>query len=236
MSQSRFISCLIAVTFVLVSASSVYADIVPVGALDFMVTRTSGAGGGIFGTEQWANGGFVFSWEITPNIPTSDFTYQYWITGPNGGDLPKEVSHWILQLTEVDVWSGVFDTVGGPTEVKTNTEQQGNPSLPSDIFGVKFDFGGDTVHLEFTTPQAPVWGDFYAIDGGGKNGGGPVYAYNDNFGTMPVDGVTNDFTGWIARPDGDLPLTPSPVPEPATLVLVGTGLLAGGLRFRKRLK
>lgn len=227
-SRSKLSCCLIAVTFVLLGASSLYADSVAVAVTgsDLIDYRSSG-GGGITATEQWANGGFELSWEITYNELDSDYTYKYWITGAGGDPLEKDLSHWMLQLTSSVDWGDLFDEVG-VNEVRTFSPDDpgnSNPGLLSDIFGVKFDFGGDVVHIEFTTEQAPVWGDFYA--GGGKDKGNDIYAYNDGFGTDP----DLDFSGFIARPDGA-----TSVPEPSTLVLLlsGMGVLAGAARFRKK--
>ena len=88
---------------------------------------------------------------------------------------------------------------------------------------VQYDDG--TIELKFETEQAPVWGSFYITDGD------TLYAYNIGFGGMPDP--SGPFMDYIATPDGYLG-TPS-VPEPATLTLLGIGLLAGAA-FRKRFK
>ena len=89
-----------------------------------------------------------------------------------------------------------------------------------------------------------MWGDFYAVDG--KNDPIP-YAYNTGFGfdtsALIADGNAFDSTNgraWLLVPDtesggggggGD------PIPEPSTVILLGSGLLgllyAGRSRSRK---
>lgn len=90
----------------------------------------------------------------------------------------------------------------------------------------------DTTVVSFISTQAPVWGDFYARDGGG-NGPGTIYAYNLGFGTDPSFSETN-FSNWIARPDGVTTPPPGDVPEAAScLIWLGLGV-ASAFAMRKR--
>ena len=103
----------------------------------------------------------------------------------------------------------------------------GNPLTPDDkddIFGVRFTRGEnemDTTTVIFTTPEVPIWGDFYAKDGGDR------WAYNTGFG---IDPTTTDFANWIPRPDGMVV-----IPEPATFIVWSLlGVLGLGWWHRRK--
>jgi len=132
-SKSNLAYCLTAVTVVLLSLSSVYADTVYVDSSYFDGSRSSGLNGGITATGDWGNGGFELSWEI--EYEDGVYKYEYEISGPADGSIVDALSHWILQLTDVD-WSSVE---------------------------VEYDDG--EIEFEFELEQAPVWGSFYASDG-----------------------------------------------------------------------
>lgn len=211
---------LLAAIFFLLAGHFGMADPVFLDVANFSGSRHTGAGGGLVGTANWDDGNFTLSWEITDN-QNGTYTYNYIIGGP--GELAKNLSHWILELSEGPDWDGVFDNTGGDTEVKTHPSGGGNPGMPGSVYGVKFD--SRALDVTFTTDQAPVWGDFYAKDG--VSNGDNVLAYNLNFGGVPAD--AGSFTGFIARPDGQ----GTSVPEPGTLVLLGSGLLLSALMRRK---
>lgn len=134
-SKSNLPGCLIAVTVVLLSLSSVYADTVYVDSSYFDGERSSDPNGGITATGGWANGGFEVSWEIDYEDGVYEYEYEFEFLGQADESILDALSQWILQLTDVDLSS------------------------------VEVEYDDGEIELEFETTQAPVWGSFYVTDG-----------------------------------------------------------------------
>jgi len=252
-------------------AASVSADTVLVNLATDGTGGRDSAGNGVSATHDWDDGGFSIRWDISEN-QDGTYHYTYWFGGSVGEDseedeggegaLEKGLSHWNLQVSDgvgSDAFSGFleqyvhdgseigYDDTFVP-DLATHTASHGNPGMPADLYGLKWDtpdveieIEGDDestfetldareAHFEFDSTQAPVWGNFYANSGGGHDEDKAVFAHNDGFLSMPTASTT-DFTAWIPRPDGDLPVA---VPVPAAAPL-GIALLAliGALRVAR---
>jgi len=102
----------------------------------------------------------------------------------------------------------------------------GNPGFPvgESIFGIKINLTGDQTYVEFDANREPMWGDFYA-----KDGGSPVaYALNTDIGIAVANlhaytGIPVDGSG---APLYQILTADTYIPEPATLLLLGLGGLA----------
>lgn len=202
---------------------------VPVAPGDYTGSRTV-TGGGITATEEWSNG-FKVAWSITDTgMGTHPFHYIYTISNENDGDLPKDLSHVILEVSG-NVTAKDFNFIDPSSDIEgpmTFSPGPGNPGMPADVFGIKFDeLTGGTFVADFFSTRAPVWGDFFAKDGGGNSIPGAVIAYNTGFGVEPP--MSGPFNNWIPRPD----TTGVEVPEPATVLLLSSSLAGAFWQRRK---
>jgi hypothetical protein len=174
--------------------------------------------------------GISITWEIT-NEDTSHpgYPWKYTYTFSHDGD-KSGISHIIIE-TDTDFALTDLDGLTGATleSVKTHTEKPGNDGMPENIYGIRFNSIGKDVYSmtwTFWSTRAPVWGDFYAKNGG-KN-----YAYNYNNTSDVIKGfVPNDIDPIASSANGSVDyhiLRPGVVPEPMTLgmILLGSWLIS----------
>lgn len=194
-------------------------------------SRTSCPGGGIVGYGQWAIpacGGFKLDWDISFDSVADAWNYQYSASKIDGTLLTKEVSHWLLEVSrDFEVPRDINICVEGPQEW---TAQEGNPQLPvASFYGIKL---GEGDSWSFTSPKSPMWGDFYFKDGKAFCGFFFNTVWNAGIGTDPLL-CDAPYRSWIPVPDtqtGDNGY----IPEPATLSLLGLGILGLGVLKRRR--
>jgi hypothetical protein len=157
-------------------ASVCVGETIPVMDADLVGSRSTPIGGnpgGLNGQGIWSSGGVIFDWEISRNLETGMYDYEYALTRVGEGG----VTHWILELAnpteELDptpFWDAVFrdpnTRLTGVTAFTVGRFGPGavNPGMPGDIYGVKFDVTGNS-EVKFSLFDRPVWGDVYARDG-----------------------------------------------------------------------
>ena len=129
-------------------------------------TGTLTAPDGLTGTGFWVadNGEPAWfpasiTWNVTEN-PNGSWRYEYELSVYRAA-----VSHMIVETSVGFGQEDIFDAAGpfGATQIGFFAEGGGNPYIPGQIYGVKFDdVYGTTVNFSFNSWRMPVWGDFYA--------------------------------------------------------------------------
>ena len=214
---------------VALGAGSVSAD-------TYTGTLTS-AGGGITGTSAWVDN-LTLRWTVDDTTNPGFWTYTYEFED-NDTAQQKDLSHLIIEVsasfTASDIHADTPDvSVDSPKTFTATSDGNSNPNLPGPIYGVKWNVPDEDDGTDWTatlvTARAPVWGDFYVKDG--KTDGIDNSAWNTGFLDpdpldLPDSGSINNH---VLVPD----TYTTPVPEPGTLLLVGTGLASAGAWSRKR--
>lgn len=183
----------------------------------------------LYGWIKNPNKPLTFSWNVYQN---DDYSWHYQYTFNSTG-LTGELSHLVIEtslnFTSTDIFnilnSNYSIEEGGPNWY---TNANGNPNIPEDLFGIKFEFEediGSLVTIDFDSTRSPVWGDFYAKNG--KEGGEAWNAgFTDND-SDPSDPPGNGSIGYhILVPDTltlppDKPQPPDVIPAPSAVLLGG---------------
>lgn len=221
-------------------AGTAAADIVYVAEADWTGSRSTPTE--VVAADGWTkdHGGFKISWEIS--LSEGVYTYTYWFSNAAGSEtipLDPEVSNFVLEVslgvTDLIIAYQDFTYEGPqwwykdpnyPNSTQNAGANEGRPNQPENIYGIKLEPDQPNLFYTFQSPQAPVWGDFYAKDGTPRSGL-VATAWNFGIGTDPTV-ATTDFGGWIPTPDTiqGAPLLPPVIPAPPAVLL---GLLGLGL-------
>lgn len=183
---------------------------------------------GIWGN-PWLTGDTTFAWTVTGNA-NGTYTYDYRLTVPEAS---KQISHLTFEVSPTFTSANILSVPAGTLDGSQpdSYPKQSDPGMPSAMRGIKFSSGGagstdyDWI-VSFVSDRAPVWGDFYAVDG--KKYGYKTAIWNAGFTAPDTDPTAAAQSGSI----GNHILVPDTqtctVPAPGALLLssLGAGLIS----------
>ncbi|MHC4717467.1 MAG: PEP-CTERM sorting domain-containing protein [Planctomycetota bacterium] len=200
-----------------------------------------GADGTLTAMGAWDDSSTTLSW-VVDNVTVMDkWHYKYTLTVPVGG-----ISHIIIQASgpcpgPAFELSNLFNLTSDPmgciddVEIKVHTPAEGNPSMPGDLYGIKFETSEMcdplTLMIEFDSDRGPRWGDFYSKNGvAGSEGLNEVY--NSSFGGFIPDDTlvqSGSYMNHLLVPD-----TGNLIPEPTAMALLALGGAAWTVKRKRR--
>jgi hypothetical protein len=148
-------------------------------------------------SDEWPSYTITFYWTVTDSdttYPAYPWKYEYRmeLSGTAHG-----FSHIIVETSDSLTADDIFGLSGATVaSLGLQTVQSGDPGMPEDLYGIRFEplsSGVTDMTWSFYSNREPVWGDFYAKDGG--QAGVTDIAYNYN---MDASGVERGFLD----PDG----------------------------------
>lgn len=187
------------------------------------------------GSSPWPTATFV---DLAPNTVeltmTNNLVSNEFIDGVNGKGKYSN-GGWFFNVNPDKLSVLSINYVSGSEAAQTlkGSYQANGDGFYNIVFAWKKFSGGNTAVYDFTVSEGSLTAtdfNFLSSPGSGSQAG-PFYSAAKVQGIVDPNNSSNTVSGWVAAT-----ADPNPVPEPSTIMLLGSGLVSLGLWGRRKFK
>lgn len=173
--------------------------------------------------------------DFSPDVPNQSATYTYYLSNLHLGSVQDLGGGFVLKNYTGGQFQ-IFQSTDASNAGYAYGTYPANATAPSTFIDGLYWLGGSFTSFSLLIDTGRNLGN---LSGTGFYDGGAYFGQLGDDALFTFAGLTKSAgsgvpAGYEYRVDGQLTAEVQPIPEPATLLLVGTGLLGGGLLRRRK--